>query len=1020
MKLRFALIAFVALCLVPAATSAQTVSVTTGGVNGVVVDSTGGALPGATVTATSLETGFTRSAVTDSAGVYAITLLPPGKYRVDAELSGLGKAGAPNVDVLLGSSTKVDIKITPQVAETVDVVATSPIIDASRSATAMSVTNEQIQNLPILGRDFRSLALLTPGVTESFGSRVTANGARGVATDYNIDGATSNNDFFGENTGGTRAPFTFSQAAIKEFQVVRSQYDAEFSRGVGAQVNAITKSGTNDFSGQLFLFFRDREWAGERSRTLRNGQTVVDSFRARDSSQPGFAIGGPIVRNKTFFFGSFDAQRQKLPIEANDIRTFSNFQALSPALQEQFFTKLESILGHPYEDELRYDQSFDQNSYLGKVDFNFGPNFRLSVRDNYTVFDNRNNQTLNNHLSNQGLEEDKFNQFVTQATMILSTNLVNTLLFQALHDERPINPTSLGPELQIGGIVSGSNVFLLQNDALPNNTKENKFQVKNTLQYARGRHTFKAGTELLFMNIDNLFARNQNGVFRYSSVQAFVDGVTNTFLQGYGPGSGLTTWGQDTFAFFGTDTWRVNSRLTLDLGIRYDWQTMPKPTTNVFPQHPEFVDQISVDRDNVAGRFGFAYDLLGDGSTVLRGGTGQFFGYMPDILLSNPLTQISGNFNQITLTCATATTVRCPTYPNLLTPDEFNQLARVSTDIVTVSPDYEAQQAWRSSIQLERQVTRGITVGVGGIFAQLSKVQGSRNINAVPSGIMLGNVPHYVLNSPNRKYTDMGVVRELCSCEEASFKSFTIETHKLAVGGSKWSWDLSYTLSDSTDYESNERSTSSSFLYDPFNPALSEGPSDNDIRHRVVGNATYTLPWDIMLSGIFTWRSGLPYTGGIAFRQSGVPGSPTSLSGLSQTTGNIPVFVNANGDIIDLLLANNMSRQQFADFLASQDARIIGRNTYRQPDWYNIDFRISKTFDLKYGRTRLQLLAEVFNIMNTKNEFVSSSNQNLFEAFYTQSTDRYTFTRFSNFGLTNSYSNTPDPRQFQVAVKVIF
>src|SRR6185436_16463752 len=203
-------------------------------------------------------------------------------------------------------------------------------------------------NLPLLGRDFKSLAALTPGIVDAFGGRLTANGARGVATDYNIDGATSNNDFFGENTGGTRAPFTFSQAAIREFQVIRSQYDAELGRGVGAQLNAITKSGTNDLSGEFFLFRRNRSWAATRERTLKNGQIVVDSFKAKDSTQPGFAIGGPIVKGRAFFFGNFDSQQQRLPVISSDIRQSTQFLALAPALQQQFLTKLENLLGHTF------------------------------------------------------------------------------------------------------------------------------------------------------------------------------------------------------------------------------------------------------------------------------------------------------------------------------------------------------------------------------------------------------------------------------------------------------------------------------------------------------------------------------------------------------------------------------------------------------------------------------------------------------------------------------------------------
>ena len=204
-------------CLVPSVAFGQTVNVTFGGVDGRVTDSTGSVLPGVTVTATNLDTGLKRTVVTEGDGSYVINLLPPGRYQVDAELSGLGQARVPLIEVLLGNATRADLAIRLQLSETVEVVATTPVVDTSRTGTAVSVTDQQIQNLPLLGRDFRSLAALTPGIVDAFGSRIAANGARGIATDYNIDGASSNNDFFGENTGGTRAPFTFSQAAIREF-----------------------------------------------------------------------------------------------------------------------------------------------------------------------------------------------------------------------------------------------------------------------------------------------------------------------------------------------------------------------------------------------------------------------------------------------------------------------------------------------------------------------------------------------------------------------------------------------------------------------------------------------------------------------------------------------------------------------------------------------------------------------------------------------------------------------------------
>ena len=522
------------------------------------------------------------------------------------------------------------------------------------------------------------------------------------------------------------------------------------------------------------------------------------------------------------------------------------------------------------------------------------------------------------------------------------------------------------------------------------------------------------------MGIDNLFARNLNGVFRYNTPQLYVDERPSSFLQGYGPGQGLTSWSQNTYAFFAQDNFRVNRKLTLDFGVRYDWQTMPLPETNAFPQHPEFIDDIRVDRNNVAPRVGFAYDLSGDGRSVVRGGSGVFYGYMPDILLSNPLTQISGNFNQITITCtATNLIVPCPAFPNILTPDQFNLLARTSTDIVTISKDFRAQQAWRSNVQYERQLPGGYSLGAGAVYSKLTAVQGSRNVNAVPTGVLLGNVPLYELQSPNRTYTDMGVVRELCSCEEADYKALTLETHKLAVRGGRLSWDLSYTLADAIDQDSNERSTSSSFLFDPNNPKLSEGPSDTDVRHRVVGDFTYRTFWGISASGIAQFRTGVPYNGGISFTGTGIAGAPNSLSGLSQTTGNIPVFVDRNGATIDLTEATGTSRGQFAQFLADRGATIVGRNTFRQPSYWNLDLRFSKVFELP-ERVRLEVLGEFFNVANHQNRFVSATNQNGFAANYNQNTDRYTFTRTASFGLVNSYLSSSDPRQFQVAVKLLF
>lgn len=1015
-SLRSVLLALFCVILAATAAWAQSGTTTTGTINGRVADNSGGALPGVTVTATNLGTGLTRGAVTENDGSYLLNLLPPGRYRVDAELAGLGKSSVPNVTVLLGNSTKADVKLAPQVSEQITVTAAAPVVDPTQSGVTQSVTEKQIENLPLLSRDFSQLAQLTPGINTTFNAGITANGGRGISSDFNIDGANSNSEFFGQVTGGTRAPFTFSQAAIREFQVIRSQYNAEYARGVGATLNAITKSGTNDTSGEVFDFIRKKSWAATRSTTI-NGVTATESFRAKDSTQPGFAVGGPIVRDNLFYFVNADLQRQKLPIIATDFTTLSAFTALPAATQAAFFTKYQQIVGYPYANEINYDQTFNQNTYLAKMDVNLGSKNHASLRDNYSDFDNKNNQTGFQTLSGQGNEHDKFNQLVGQAESVFSSTLFNQAIMQYERQERPISPVVSGfPEIivtQGAGTLTFGNI-----NFLPNNTTEKKFQFKDSLTFVRGTNTIKGGVEVLNDHFNNLFPRFSRGQYRFGTVQDFLDNKPNRFQQGYGTAPN-SIWSQNTYGVFIQDSMKASNRLNLDFGIRYDVQTMPVPTlAGNAAKYPQFADAWKSNRHSTAPRIGFAYDLTGTGRSVLRGGAGKFYNFLPSILLANPLSQLNGWFNQILITCSTANP--CPTYPTLLTPAQFAAIPPASTALQGIESNLQPQQSQRASLQFQQQVGRQYSVAVGGEYSKLSHVQGKQQLNAMPvldstgKPLVFGDLPVYNLTSANRPYPEFGSILADFSGETAKYRAFTVETHKLALEGSKFSWDAHYTWSKAIDQESNERSTSSTFLYDPFNPKLSEGPADFDIRHRIVVDGTYQLPFGILVSGIFNWRTGAPYTAGINCNCG------TNLNGLINTTGNIPVFVDSSGNIIDLTAAAGMTRPQFAAFLAGQGGHIIGRNSERFPNVTNLDARFSKRIHLMRG-TQLELIGEVFNLLNKKNLFVTSANQNLFTLNYTSSTDKFTtITKNSTFGLPTSYNTAVDPRQFQIAAKFIF
>ena len=1017
----------------------QSVNYTTGSISGKVRDNTGAGLPGVTVTATKLDTGLTRTTFTAEDGKYDLSLLPPGTYKVLAELQGLGKSNEARATVLLGNTTKTDLTLAPQISEAMAVTATAPIIDTERSGMTSSVTNQQIDTLPLLGRDFRSLAQLTPGIsTGSFDTNaITANGARPLSTDYNIDGASSNNDFYGQQTGGSRPPFTFSQAAIKEFQVIRTQYDAEYGRGVGAAVNAITKSGTNDFSGSVFFFYRKADWAATRSTVFPTdigGTTynlaVSDSFLAKDVSQPGFVVGGPILRDKIFFFVGADSMTQSQPvIIGNDMRTSAQFLALTSAQQQTALAKIETNVGAPYEAGLNYSVDNTLHTYLVKFDGNLGASNYWSVRDNITNYDTTNSGSTSSFGLNQTNEVDKFYQAVFELDSILSNTFSNQFIAQVGRDQRPVTTQYGGTEFSIN---FGVTQYFGFNDTTPSTADEKKLQLKDTVQYLWKDHSLKAGVELLHRRLFDAFPRYAMGYYAFNNLLNWVNNAPNSFRQAYGPENGDVAWDTDLWSAYVNGSFRVHPRLTVDLGLRWDYQAIPRPASNAYPQHPEFLTQIQNDENNFAPRIGAAWDVSGDGRSVLRFGSGMFFEYMPDILLAGPIQGISGALITSNFTCTTTSSNPCPTYPAIFSPTDFLAKSKLGADIVTIGSNYQAQEAWRTSLQYEQRIGNSYSVGLSAVYSKLTNIQGTRNINLVPTGYSLGNMPVYDYNSAsnkNRPYADMGVIRELDSPEDSWYRGQTIEVHKMAMGDSKLSWDLSYTHADSVDYETNTRSTSTTFLIDPNNPKLSQGWSDNDVRHRIVGDLTYRLPYGFEVSAVGFWHSGFPYTAAISFTCSGC--TANSLTGQPQTTSAAnftPVFVDGNGDVIDITQASGMTLPQFSAFLAEKDGRLIARNSMRQPNVYDLDLRLSKTFNLGQGMN-LQLLAEVFNVFNRNMKVVTGANQDLFRVTYTQSTGKYTIVRYTNtvsgvplntFGQVQGYSSEVNPRQVQVGVKFNF
>lgn len=1002
---RFKLSIVAVLCAVLAVPALAQTSQTTGEIRGKVTDSSRSTLPGVTVTATNQNTGLSRVGYTGVDGNFIVALLPPGTYRVTAQLVGLGQETRENVTVRLGATTDVSLSLNPQLSEEIIVTAEAPVVDTSESDVTYSVSEEQIQNLPILGRDFKDLVSLTPGVTDAFGGRVSLNGGRGIATDFNIDGAEANSDFFGEERGGTEAPFVFSQAAIQEMQVIRSTYSAEYNRGVGGTVNAITKSGTNDIGGQLFYYKRDASWADERETTI-NGQNVVDFFDARDVDQYGVAVGGPIMTDILHYFLTADFQDINEQITANDFRLSSSFQNLDPATQSALTSRINDLLGGTLDDQFQYPSDDDQETYLAKLDANIGSDHHFSLRHNYADYNNFPSESPR-MLSSQGDEFNTVNSTVLELDSVLTDSIFNQLIVQYGVEERPINALEMDlPETRID--LGPTDIIFGRGEFLPNRTDEKKLQIKEKASWLLGNHYFKGGIEYLTTDIFNLFPRENAGQYFFDSAEDFLANNPSRLDQGSGPTDGLTEFDYGAWGAFIQDSWTYNDNLTLDFGLRYDLQDIPEPARNAFPEFPEFVDNFENDDDNLAPRFGFAYDLRADGRSVIRGGVGKYFTPIPSILYAAPLAEISGNYNRIVLICSRNP---CPSYPNILSDAEFAQFVRSASDLTLVSPELENQESTRMSLGYEQQLGRLYSVSIEGVYADLTNQQRLVNINAVPTGIVYGNLPAYAAfaGQSGAAYPAFRDIKMHVSDAEGTYESITLATRKYATSDSRFSWLAHYTWSEAIDQDSNERSTSSSRSYDPFNPELSEGRADYNIEHRVVLSGTYELPFGINLSGIYRWNSGSPYTAEINAGSSGI-------NGLFQVGVNTPVFVDRDGAIIDLTQANGSTREELAAFLAERGATIMERNSFEQPNFSALDIRLSKEFRI-WNDLGIELIGEVFNALNEENTFVSFTNQRYFSGFFSNSSG-WNFTRNQNFGRENSF--TGQPRQYQAAVRLIF
>jgi len=992
----------VALAALPLTARAQT-RITGGDIQGTVFDPGGTPAGGASVTVTNVETNLVRIADTDAGGRYLFAALPPGRYRLNVTLLGFAEEKSAVITLALGHAVGKDFRLRLTVgAETVTVVGTPPSLDARRTVVAFSVGQQQIDSLPTNGRNFVNFAALTPGVTTD---RTTTRGL--IATSglsFTGQPARSNSitvDGFDNNdvtTGGVRG--LFSQEAVREFQVLTDSYSAEFGRASGGVVNIVTKSGTNDLHGNAFVYLRDKSLNAkdhfERFDVFGN---PIDQPKAPfHQYQWGATLGGPLQRDKTFFFLSYEKTDQQA----------SNLVTIDPLVAAGL-----ARAGFPV--ELGYvPYAFKTSQGLVKLDHQWSSNDSLALRGSFSKTINENAEQVGGLVarSNGGVLDAK-DWFVSAAeTDILSSHWISeTRLLVSRQDQSidALDPRCGGPCVGVG--QGGPQVILLGAATAgrvvtsPQTRNADRLEAGQTFSYFRGSHSFKVGGTFAYLNSKDLtLPLNFGGSFVFaplpgnilpllglppratplSALDALGLGLPVFYSQGYGNPSAPFKY--KDFALFAQDEWRISSRLTARLGVRYQRQIFPDLSYNISNVNgSRFAYALPQDKNDFAPRVGLSFDPSGSGKTSLHAAYGLFYD-----------DQIAGNISTTTVLGGDRSYIRTLTlrFPNSIAAWRApgHRLPEPALPFVSsvfvFDPSLQTPYAHQASLGLDHQFGKDLTFSINGISIRGKNQLGALEYNpALPALLGPGRRPNDVGGRPDTSAS----ITQFSTYGESWYKGVVVALAKTFSDHTQFM--LSYTLSKAEDtttdfFTTPEQNGRGRNPADPtglplgFDPLRERGPSINDQRHRVVFSGLCEFPWSISAAAIATFGSGRPFT---------------PLAG-----------VDLDGSQDQVTVPPDRARRNPADPSSS-----VGRNSGILPSQLTVDVRLSKRFGLG-GRAGLEVIAEAFNLFDRVNY---SEINNIFGAGSFPGQPQRDAQGRVTYGL---YTKALPPRQIQLAGKLSF
>lgn len=983
--MKFAVVLAGVLCaggVVPSA-SAQ---VTTATLVGVVSDPTDAALPGATVIIKDVETDAQRVIVTDSAGRYQAAGLTSGVYDVTVELSGFQSIRRTGLRLSLGQTLTLNLRLPlKQQTEVVTVSGEAPLIDTTRSSLTALVDETQIRELPLNGRDFSQLTLLQPGVIASpttarqvdrgMGTQVSIAGARPNQISYQLDGTDVN--FQGNGSPGSAAGGLLGVETVREFQVLVNNYSAEYGRSTGGIVTAITRSGTNTPRGAVFGFLRDD--ALDARNHFDPSDAEIPPLSRRQAG--GFA-GGPIFKDRTFYFGSYEGLRQdrgrtsiaRVPSRATRARTDIAPQVLPFLRVYPEPNGAENAQSGLYSVEIV--EPTREHYAIGKIDHTMTANQSMSLRYSW----DRANVTVPQELPLFSVQTNTKAQFlVGEHKWIITSRLLNTVkvawnrAYEATVnvDNVPIDESLFYiPGTQFGALnVSGLST-LGSDTNTPTFIDLKSLQLVDGLTWSHGSHMYKAGVNWTrwFNDQNSSFVRGGN--YTFTSIDNFVRGSANAF-EGQAPGSSTDRqWRQNLIGLFVQDDWSVARRATLNLGVRYEFITVPKEKQGRVARMPDLYAASTSVGDplfenpslrNVAPRMGFAWDMTGDGRNALHGGAGLFF----EPILGN----VYRAYGNRTPPFYSTINPRNPPFPNPTAAGAGTPALRL--DLFEFRPDnpYRVQY----NVTYQRQLPAQTTVMVGFVgargFHQIRNIEWNQ---AVPE--IQGDGRYFFAAGQNRRNPNFASIRLRTTDGRSWYKGLIVGASRRFKDG--LALQASYTLGKSEDFGS--QAVGSGDFENSFQPAYgldpagNKGLSDFDIRHNFVFNYSWELPFGKSLtgvpraflsgwqvSGIVTMRSGVPFSPVLGFdraralpRSGGAGQRPELAPGASSNPvlGGPAQYFDPNAFVLPE-----------AGYLST-----LPRNTIIGPGFATWDGSVFRNVAMGAHR-RLQVRMEVFNLLNRAN-----------------------------------------------------